>query len=102
VDDEPDRGDAQKYNDLLKNVDKPLHKKTRHSKLSATVHLYSLKCVDRVSNMIFSTFLECFNQLLLDDGEALLVNTYEVKKFARDMGLRYENILVCRNDCMLF
>ena len=61
VDDEPDIGDVQKYDDLLKKANKPLHKKTRHSKLSATVHLYNLKCVGRVTNMIFSTFLEFVN-----------------------------------------
>jgi hypothetical protein len=55
------RGDAQKYEDLFKMVDKPLHDKTRHSKLSATVHLYNLKCIGGVSNMIFSAFLKFFN-----------------------------------------
>ena len=102
VDDEPDRGEAQKYDDLLKKEDKPLHGKTRHNKLSATVHLYNLKCVGGVTNTIFSAFLEFVNQLLLDDGEALPVNTYEAQKFLRDMGLGYEKISACRNDCMLF
>jgi hypothetical protein len=102
VDDELDRDDAQKYDDLLKKADKLLHGKTRHNKLSATIHLFNLKCVGGVTNRIFSAFLEFFNQLLPNDGEALLVNTYEVKKFLRDMGLGYEKIPVCRNDCMLF
>jgi hypothetical protein len=102
VDDELDRGDAQKYDDLLKKADKPLHGKTRHSKLSATVHVYNLKCVDGVTNTIFLAFLEFVNQLLPDDGETLPVNTYEAKKFLRDMGLRYEKILACCNNCMLF
>jgi hypothetical protein len=43
IDDAPDIGDAQKYDEFLKNSDKPLHGKNRHSKLSATVHLYNLK-----------------------------------------------------------
>jgi hypothetical protein len=102
VDDEPNRGDAQKYKELLKKADKPLHEKTKHSKLNATVHLYNLKCVGGVSNTIFSAFLEFFNQLLLDDGKTLPINTYEAKKFLRDMGLGYEKILACHNDCMLF
>jgi hypothetical protein len=68
MNDEPDKGDAQKYDDLLKKVNKPLHEKTRHSKHSATVHLYNLKCVSRVTNTIFLAFLEFFNQLLPDDG----------------------------------
>jgi hypothetical protein len=61
MDDEPNMGNAQKYDDLLKKADKPLHGKTKHSKLSATVHLYNLKCVSRVTNTIFLIFLEFFN-----------------------------------------
>jgi hypothetical protein len=87
---------------LLKNSDKPLHKKTRHGKLNATVHLYNLKCLGGVTNTTFSTLLEFVNQLLPDDGEALPDNTYQAKKFLRDMGLGYEKIPACHNDCMLF
>jgi hypothetical protein len=61
MDDAPDTGDAQKYDELLKKVDMPLHGKTRHSKLSATVHLYNLKCLGGVTNTIFSTLLEFVN-----------------------------------------
>jgi hypothetical protein len=79
VHDEADRGEVQKYEDLLKMVGKPLHNKTRHSKLSAIVHLYNLKCMGGLSNMIFSYFLEFVNQLLPIDDRALQVNTYEAK-----------------------
>jgi hypothetical protein len=58
MDDAPDRGNAQKYNELLKNSDKSLHGKTRHSKLSATIHLYNLKCLGGVTNTIFLALLE--------------------------------------------
>jgi hypothetical protein len=61
IDDAPDIGDAQKYDELLKNSDKPFHGKTRHSKLSATIHLYNLKCLGRVTNTTFSTLLEFVN-----------------------------------------
>jgi hypothetical protein len=58
VDDEADGSDRKKkYKDLLKKEDKLLHGKTRHSKLSATVHLYNLKCMGGVSNTTFSAFL---------------------------------------------
>jgi hypothetical protein len=102
VEDAPDTGDAQKYDDLLKKAKKPLHGQTRHSKLSAIVHLYNLKCLCGVSNTIFSALLEFVNQLLPDNGEALPDNTYQAKKFLRDMRLGYEKIPACRNDCMLF
>jgi len=87
---------------LLKNADKPLHEGTKHSKLSDIVHLYNLKCVGGISNTIFSAFLEFIIQLLPACDETLPVNTCEAKKFLRDMGLGYEKILACHNNCMLF
>jgi hypothetical protein len=55
-----------------------------------------------LSNTILSSFLEFVNQLLHVGDRALPVNTYEAKKFFKDMGLGYKKILACRNDCMLF
>jgi hypothetical protein len=91
-----------KYYDLLKKAKKPLHEGTKHSKLNAIVHLYNLKCVDGLSKNIFSALLEFIIQLLPVSEETLLVNTYEAKKYLRDIWLRYKKILACRNDCMLF
>jgi hypothetical protein len=54
-------GDALKYHELLKTVEKSLHPGTKHSKLSATVHIYNLKCVRGISNKIFSDILELIN-----------------------------------------
>lgn len=95
-------GNAQKYYDMLKKSEKPLHGGTKHSKLSATVHLYNLKCVGGLSNKIFSDFLEFIIQLLPACDDTLPANTYEAKKFLSDIGLGYEKIPACRNDCMLF
>ncbi|XP_059456599.1 uncharacterized protein LOC132186630 [Corylus avellana] len=80
VHDEVDECDVQKYEYLLKNADKPLHEKTKHKKLSATVHLYNLKYVGGVSNMIFLSFLNFMNQLLPVDDGALPIDTYEGNK----------------------
>jgi len=91
-----------KYYELLKTTEKPLHPGTKHSKLSATVHMYNWKCVEGISNKIFSDILELMNQLLPPCDETLPGNRYEVKKFLSDMGLGYEKIPACRNDCMLF
>jgi hypothetical protein len=99
---EADEIDVQKYHELLKKVKTSLYDRTKHSNLSATVHLYNLKCVGRLSNKIFSSLLEFINQLLLEDDGFLPVNTYEVKKYLKDMGLGYKKIPACRNDCMLF
>jgi hypothetical protein len=91
-----------KYHELLKTAEKPLHPGTKHSKLSVTVHMYNLKCVGSISNKIFSDILELINQLLPPCNETFPVNTYKAKKFLNSMGLGYEKIPACRNDCMLF
>jgi hypothetical protein len=83
VNEEPAVVGAQKYYDMLKKVEKPLHGGTKHSKLSATVHL-----------------LEFINQLLPTWDDTLLANTYESKKYLSDIGLGYEKIHACRNNCM--
>jgi hypothetical protein len=102
VTEEAATGDILKYHELLKKAKKLLHTRTKHSKLSAIVNLYNLKCVGGVSNTTFSSFLEFFNKLLPTNGEALPGSTYKAKKFLKDMGLGYEKIPVCRNNCMLF
>jgi len=56
VDEGTSCGDRLKYQELLKTAEKPLHPGTKHSKLSATVHMYNLKCVGGISNKIFRTF----------------------------------------------
>jgi hypothetical protein len=102
VTEEAATSDVLRYQELLKKAEKPLHARTKHIKLSAIVNLYNLKCVSGVSNTAFSSFLKFFNVLLPVNGEALPRSTYEVKKFSKDMGLGYEKIQACRNNCMLF
>jgi hypothetical protein len=85
---EADEVDAGKYHELLKEVETSLHDRTKHSKLSATVHMYNLNCVGGLSNKIFSYFLEFFNQLLPPDDGALPLNTYEAKKKSKGHGTR--------------
>jgi hypothetical protein len=81
---------------------KPIHEKTKHNKLGAIIHLYHLKCIGGISNKIFTSQLEFLNQLLSTHGEAMPTNAYEAKRFLKDLGLGYEKILVCINNCMLF
>jgi hypothetical protein len=87
---------------MLKKSKKPLYGGTKHSKLSATVNLYNLKCIGKLSNNILLAILEFIIQLLSACDDTLAANTYKPKKFLSDMGLGYEKIPTCRNDCMLF
>ena len=85
----------------LSEVETPLYDRTKHSKLSTTIHLYNLKCVGGLSNKIFASLLEFISQLLFEDTH-MPINTYEEKKYLRGMRLRYEKIPTCHNDCMIF
>ena len=85
VREEVDEDSARKFFNLLKQAEKPLHDKTNHSKLSAIIHMYNLKCVGGVSDTAFTSLLEFINQLLPTDAEALPNSTDEAKKFLRDM-----------------
>ncbi|GLT54465.1 hypothetical protein SLA2020_276610 [Shorea laevis] len=105
VEEEQEDGDddcAKKFYDLLKDADKPLHDNTKHSKLGAIVHLYNMKCMGGWSNTIFTSLFEFINQLLGTDRLFLPNNTYEAKKYMKDLGLGYEKILACRDGCMIF
>jgi hypothetical protein len=52
--------------------------------------------------MIFTFLLEFINELIPTNEPALPNSMYEVKKYLRDLGLGYEKIPACRNNCMLF
>jgi hypothetical protein len=74
---------------------------------SHTIILHTTRALASTFNLyirvdLATRFLEFINQLLFADDGALLINTYQAKKFLRDMGLGYEKILACHNDCMLF
>ena len=54
IHEEVDEENARKFYSLLKEAEKPLHEKTKHSKLGTIVHLYHLKCIGGISNKIFT------------------------------------------------
>jgi len=92
---------ARKFYEMLKDADKPLHDNTKHSKLGAIVCLYSLKCMGGLSNALFTFLLEFINELIPTESP-LPKDTYEAKKYMKDLGLEYQKIPCCRNGCMLF
>jgi hypothetical protein len=94
-------GDALKYHELLKTAEKPLHPGTKHSKLSAIVHMYNLKCVEGISNnfffLIFSSLLVSY--CLLAIRHCQLIHTRrKISSVLWVSGMRR----TCHNDFMLF
>ncbi|CAN1757493.1 hypothetical protein LINPERHAP1_LOCUS6538 [Linum perenne] len=74
---------------------------TSHSKLSFIIRLFHIKCLGRWSIKSFTMLLELLSEVL-PEGKTLPKSYYEVKKFISDLGLSYETIDACQNDCMFF
>ncbi|KAM3218190.1 hypothetical protein P3L10_022720 [Capsicum annuum] len=70
------------------------------SKLSFTIRLYLFKCIHRLSNVAFSDLLDLIKETF---PFALIPESFhKARKVIRDLGLSYEKIHACPNDCIMF
>ncbi|XP_020111543.1 uncharacterized protein LOC109726394 isoform X2 [Ananas comosus] len=99
--DEPNIG-ASNFYKLLEDAKQELYPGcTKFSKLSFIVHLFHLKCLNGWSSKSFTMLLELLNDAF-PNGTSLPKSTYDAKKFIKDLGLGYEKINSCPNDCILY
>ena len=94
--------DAKKFFRLIKDFEQPAYPGSTCSKLSAMVKLLHIKSLGRWSNESFTMLLEFLKNELLPFGSTLAESYYEAKKTIKGLGLSYNKIDACRNDCMLF
>ncbi|XP_075660213.1 uncharacterized protein LOC142630034 [Castanea sativa] len=100
--DEGMNDEANKFYKMIGDVDKPLYEGcTKFSIFSAIVVLFQLKTLCGWTNKSFTMLLQVLKDLLPSDAK-LPKDHYEAKKIIRDLGLGYEKIHACPNDCMLF
>ena len=93
-------GERPKFARVLEDAKKALSPGSSHSKFSFLVRMLYVKSRYRINNTGFSTMLR-----LISDGypQSDLPKSYdESKKYLRELGLAYENIHVCKNNCVLF
>ena len=72
----------------------------RFSRLSFTIRLYLLKCLHGWSNASFTSLLELLKEAMPDLNIPTSFN--KTKTMVKDLGLDYEKIDACPNDCMLY
>ncbi|GKB90865.1 tetratricopeptide-like helical domain, DYW domain protein [Tanacetum coccineum] len=89
------------YKKLLEECDKELYPGCKYSNLSFTLHLYHIKCIGGVSNKTFDMFLELIRDVF-PHLTSLPSSVSEAKKLTKDLGLGYEKIDACPNDCMIY
>ncbi|XP_052295799.1 uncharacterized protein LOC127901832 [Citrus sinensis] len=87
---------------LLEDAEKPLYPGCNNfKKLSALVKLYNLKVKSGWSDKSFSELLKLLGEMLPDQNE-IPTSMYEAKKTLNALGMEYEKIHACPNDCILY
>ena len=71
------------------------------SRISFIIQLLHIKVYCGASNKLIDMILRLI-KLSYPDGDTLPSSYYEAKKILRDLGLGYECIHACKNDCALF
>ncbi|KAL0546643.1 hypothetical protein IC582_016555 [Cucumis melo] len=90
------------FDTMFDDVKKPLYLRCKKfTKLSALVRLYNLKVRYGWSNTSFCELLSIISDLLPDNNE-IPTSLYEAKKTLGALGLSYQKIDACPNDCCLY
>ena len=74
---------------------------TDYSILKFVIEILNVKVMTNLSNKGLNMMLELLTKVL-PKGNLVSRLTYEVKKILRDLGMSYEHIDACKNDCALF
>jgi len=99
---QPRVDDPKQFNKLLADAKKPLyHGCEKLTKLGTLVKLYQLKAKFEWSDTSFTELLTLLKSILPENNE-LPKSTYEAKKILVTLGMSYEKIHACPNDCYLY
>jgi hypothetical protein len=74
---------------------------TKFSKLTFVVKLLHMKSLYRISNSAFTAMLKLLTEAF-PECNTLPKSYYEAKTLLKELGLGYESIHVCYNNCVLF
>ncbi|XP_058733241.1 uncharacterized protein LOC131604843 [Vicia villosa] len=92
---------AHAYDSLCIDKDKLYPGCTNFTRLSTVLKFFNLKEINGWTDKSFTELLELLTQMLLE-GNILPSRYYEAKKILCPMGLEYEKIHACPNDCILY
>ncbi|KAL7208519.1 hypothetical protein ACSBR1_030291 [Camellia fascicularis] len=73
----------------------------KFSILSFVITMLHLKVYNKWSNKSFDMVMQVFKDILPNCDETIPWTLYEAKKFLRELGVGYEAIHACKNDCTL-
>ncbi|WRX12284.1 hypothetical protein QQP08_004771 [Theobroma cacao] len=94
--------DAKKFFELMKDCLEDVYPGCKKSnKLSFLITLLNIKGMTGCSNATITMLLELLKSIL-PKGETLSKSYSEAARIMKGLGLEYEKIYACCNDCMLF
>ncbi|XP_024178852.2 uncharacterized protein LOC112184856 [Rosa chinensis] len=93
--------DAAKFYKLMSEADMDLFPGARKKMIDFLVRYYQLKSLHGWSDVSFTEALKLL-KASFPESENLPASFYKTKKLVKDLGLLYEKIDACPNDCMLF
>ncbi|XP_061999903.1 uncharacterized protein LOC133717210 [Rosa rugosa] len=93
--------DAQRFYQLLEKADTELYPGAGKKMFDFLIKLYQIKALNSWSDVSFTQLLELL-KAYLPPGETLPASFYLTKKFIKSLGLTYQKIDACPNDCMLY
>ncbi|XP_050387393.1 uncharacterized protein LOC126803675 [Argentina anserina] len=94
-------GDYDKYNRLIAEAQTPLYRGCKETVLGAIIDQIKTKVSSKWSNVSFNRNLVNIRKLLPPENN--LPHSFEkVQSILKDLGLGYETIDACKNNCVLF
>jgi hypothetical protein len=98
---DPPTLEVQKFFDILKATEELLHEHTTLSVLAFVTHITSIKSKFAFSNKCYKELLRLFNDVL-PSNHKMSKDMYQSKKILSPLGMEYEKIDVCNDNCMIF
>ncbi|XP_028084685.1 uncharacterized protein LOC114285803 [Camellia sinensis] len=100
--DSPQNEEIQTFDKLLNDAKREVYLGcTSYTLLKFVIELLNMKVTNHWSNKSVDTLLEFLTKILPKDN-LVPKSFYEAKKILHDLGLSYELIDACINDCVLF
>ena len=98
---DPATPEVQKFFELLKAAEEPLHEHTKVTVLVFVTRLMAIKSKFAFSNNCYKELLNLISDVL-PENHKMPKDMYQSKKLLSGLGMDYEKIDVCENNCMLF
>ncbi|KAK5793799.1 hypothetical protein PVK06_034957 [Gossypium arboreum] len=92
--------EAAKFYNLLNEMNEELYEGSKYSKLSFCIRLFHLKCLGGWTGNSFTMLLEFLREMF--PFAKIPQSCQDMKRLIKDLGLGYDKIHSCPNDCMLY